>query len=376
VRTLIQLSSIDPGYDRHGVVAFGVSLAPSLKQATPERIRTDLRQVETALATAPSTEAMSLVAGSVPMEVDDQLHFFRDDRPRPAPGDDTPWAMRFVVGPDYLSTMHVALLRGRFFTAHDDEHAPHVVVIDDVFARAQFPDGDAVGKRIRIDDDGFAEPVEIIGVVDHTKLYGLDQDDTVHAQIYQPFWQLDDSQIADAPNGIIAMVRTRGDAAVTALQAIVQGQGAENVMFHARTVDEIITGYQATRRFSMYVLAAFAALALMLSCVGIYGVVSYIVAQRTTEIGIRMALGARAADILRLVMRQGAKLVVAGLALGVAGTIAVSPYLGKLVYGVAATDPLTFTAVALGVSVVAFVAIVVPARRAMRMDPMQALRTD
>src|SRR5262249_5876325 len=119
VRTLVRLSSIDPGFDKDGVVTFGLSLSPSLKQATPQRIRTEPRTLESALAAAPHIEAMSLAAGSAPVEADDQLRFFVDDKPRPAPGDDLPWAMRFVVGPDYLSTMRLTLLRGRFFTARD-----------------------------------------------------------------------------------------------------------------------------------------------------------------------------------------------------------------------------------------------------------------
>src|SRR5262249_54104044 len=142
------------------------------------------------------------------------------------------------------------------------------------------------------------------------------------------------------------------------------------------TIEELIDAYQATRRFAMYILAAFAALALVLSCVGIYGVVSYIVAQRTTEIGIRMALGAGAADIMRLIVRQGARLVVLGIALGLAGAVAVSPYMSALVYDVPAIDPPTFAAVACAITVIALAAMVLPARRAMRMDPMQALRTD
>jgi ABC-type antimicrobial peptide transport system permease subunit len=191
-------------------------------------------------------------------------------------------------------------------------------------------------------------------------------------------WQLADDQITGAPNGIAVLVRARGTtaSAIASERTLVPELGAENVMFDVRTADEIIAGYQGPRRFSMYVLVAFAALALLLSCIGVYGVLSYIVAQRTTEIGIRIALGARAADILRLVLRQGAKLIAAGLALGLLGAVAASPYAGALVYGVSPIDPLTLSAVGLAVSLLALAAIVMPARRAMRMDPMQALRTD
>jgi predicted permease len=286
---------------------------------------------------------------------------------------------RFIVDPDYLAAMHVPLLRGRFFTEHDDERAPRVAVVDEVFARTHFPGGDAVGQHIRTEDYEF-ELVEIIGVVGHIKQWGLDQDETtaVRAQIYEPFLQLPDELIAQAPDGVVVVVRTHDDpaAVAAALRTTVQSVGTGNVMYRVRTADEIIAGYQTTRRFAMYVLTAFAALALLLSCIGIYGMVSYVVDQRTNEIGIRIALGARSSHILAMVLGQGAKLVVCGVVLGLAGAIATSPLMGKLVYGVPTTDPLTLVAVACGVCVIALAAILLPARRATRMQPMQALRTD
>ena len=147
-------------------------------------------------------------------------------------------------------------------------------------------------------------------------------------------------------------------------------------MFRIRTADEIITSYQATRRFAMYVLAAFAGLALLLCCVGIYGVVSYIVARRTTEIGIRMALGATAANIMQLVLRQGLKLTLVGVVIGLLTACAVTRFMTGILFGVPPIDPITFAGVAAAVTVVALVALVLPARRAMRMDVMQALRTE
>ena len=372
VRTLVVLSTADPGFDRNGVVTFGVSLSPALKGATPARMRGELLRLETALATAPGAAATSLAAQAVPIEGDDQTLFWRDDRPEPQRQDQMAWAQQSIVGPGYLAAMRIPLLRGRFFTPRDDDRAPRIAVIDDVFARAYFPDGDAVGKRIHLGNYDFA-PVEIVGVVRHVVQWGLDRDATtpVRAQLYLPFFQIPDDALPGLP-GLVVIAR----GPVASLRHAVEALSPDNVVFDVRTVDQIIAGYQTTRRFAMYVLAAFALLALVLSCIGIYGVVSYIVAQRTTEIGIRMALGARATDILRLVLRQGAKLVMVGVALGLIGAAAASPYLAKLIFGIPALDPITLAGVAAGITAVALVAILVPARRAMRTDPMQALRSD
>ena len=376
VRTLAHLASVDPGFRSHHVVTLGLSMSPSLTDANPARVRAELRRVEHAIATTPGVVAMSLAWGAVPLENNDQLQFWKDGQARP---DELAMGMKSVVGPDYLTTMQVPLVHGRFLSARDDENAPRVAVIDEVFARTHFPGEDAVGKRIRVDDYDF-EPVEIVGVVGHVKQWGLDQDETttVRSQIYEPVLQLPDPLVPKMATGVVVLVRAQGDLAgvVASIRTTVQGLGAENVVFRVRTIDEIIAGFQATRRFAMYVLAAFAVLALVLSGVGIYGVVSYVVAQRTTEIGIRIALGARAADIMTMVLRQGAKLALAGVALGLVAAIALAPLMGSFVYGVPATDPVTLIAVACGICIVAIGATVLPARRAMRMDPMQALRTD
>jgi ABC-type antimicrobial peptide transport system permease subunit len=290
-----------------------------------------------------------------------------------------PWVMRYVVGPTYFETMGMRLVRGRLFTDRDDDHAPRAVVVDEAFARLHYPGGDAIGQRILTSDYGFTS-AEIVGVVGHIKQWGLDKDETttVRAQLYESFLQQADMEFASATAGVVVIARTRDDpgTVVPKLRSAVQALGADNVIFHVRTLDDIIGGYQTTRRFTMYVLAAFAALALLLSAIGIYGVVSYVVDQRTTEIGIRMALGARGRVILGLIVRQGAKLVIAGVVLGVGGALALSPVMGRLIYGVPSTDPVTLGVAAAVVIVLALVAILVPAWRAMRLEPIDALRAE
>ncbi len=212
----------------------------------------------------------------------------------------------------------------------------------------------------------------------HVRQWGLDTDDTssVRAQVYQSFLQMPNKAMALVPNGMGVLVRSRGEgpALLESIRARVQGISSENVVFQARPMDDIVSSSLAHRRFSMYVLAAFAALALLLASVGIYGVIAYVVSQRTNEIGIRMALGAGRGDVLRLVISQGAKMAVAGVAIGLVAAVALTRLMRELLYGVPATDPLTFAAVAAGLTLVALAACYVPARRALRVDPMLALR--
>ena len=375
VRTLVRLGSETPGYRPDGVITMGVSMSPGLREAEPARIRAELANLERAIANVSGVQALAFAWGATPIEGDDQTTFRRDDLPEPAPGK-TPLTQRFIVGPGYLDAMGVRLVRGRFFTTRDDATTPLVTVIDEAFAAQHFPGEDPVGKYIRSGDNDYERPIEIVGVVGHIKQWGLDSDETtaVRAQSYISFAQLPDDAIAETPNGFFALARVRDGTSTDAIRRAVAATSAENVVFRVRTANEIIGGYQATRRFAMYVLTAFAVLALLLSCIGIYGVVSYVVTQRTSEIGIRMALGARPAQIMAMVLRQGAKLAVAGVAIGLCIAAALAPSLGGLIYGVSAIDPVTFVAVPAAVIVIALGAMLLPARRAMRVDPMVALR--
>jgi predicted permease len=338
-----------------------------------------MRQAERTVASSPGVEAMSLSWGATPMDGDDEILFWPAGRPKPASTDQMSWALNYVVGPSYLETMGIPLVRGRFLTARDTESSPTVVVIDEVFARTYFPGEDPVGKRIYMERD-VDEAVEIVGVVGHVKQWGLDQDDTnaVRAQAYLAFMQMSDKAMALTPNGVGVLVRSRTHtpSLLDSLRTRAQSIGSENVVFQARSMEDIVSDSLARRRFSMFVLGAFAVLALLLASVGIYGVISYVVSQRTNEIGIRMALGAKRGDVLRLVLGRGAKMAVAGVAIGLVAALGLTRLMGDLLYGVPPTDPVTFIAVGVGLTAIALLACYLPARRATRVDPMLALRQE
>jgi predicted permease len=273
--------------------------------------------------------------------------------------------------------MRTPLRSGRFFTAQDDEHSPPVVVVDDVFAQKFFAHEDPVGKQMFLDSlDG--KPAQIVGVVAHVKQWGLQSDDTesLRAQLYFPFMQLPDSVMALAPVGMRVVVRSRGRAAGVAgsVRHTIQQLNSQDVMYEAETMEEIISSSIASRWFSMILLSAFAGLALLLACIGIYGVMSYLTGQRVHEIGIRLALGAQPRDVLRMVLGQAAKMALAGVAVGLVAAVALTRLMSRMLFGVSAHDPVTFVAVSAVLEVVALAACYIPARRAMRVDPMVALR--
>jgi predicted permease len=286
------------------------------------------------------------------------------------------WAIDYIVEPGYLQTMGISLQRGRFFTPQDDEHAPLVVVVDDVFARKYFGNEDPLGRGIVLSNGG--KRAEIVGVVNHVHQWGLDSDDTeqLRAQIYIPCLQMPDAFIAMVPNGIGFMVRAAHNAPglFDGLRRTVQGMSNQQVFYGGQTMEQVISDSLAARRFSMVLLGMFAAVALLLSSIGIYGVISYLVGQRTQEIGIRMALGARRRDVLRLVLTHAAKLAGLGVVLGLAASLGLTRLMSTMLFGVSATDPLTFFGVACALTVVALAACYLPARRATRIDTTVALR--
>lgn len=375
LRTLARLSAVDPGFDPHNVLAFGITLPPSINHATPGQIRATFRELNRRFAATPGVEAVSQVWGALPLSDDDEQLFWLDGHPRPANDNGMNWAVDYIVDPGYLDVMRIPLRSGRFFTPRDDEHAPLVAVIDDVFARQFFSGQNPIGKRIVLKNS--EQKLEIIGVVNHVKQWGLDLDDTnsLRAQLYIPCMQMPDNFVAMAA-GSQMLVRYRGSlpAVFDAIRDTSRNISNQQVIYNNLTMDSIVAESIASRRFAMVLLGAFAVLALILASVGIYGVIAYVVGQRTHEIGIRMALGAQRRNVLGLVLWQGARLALIGVAIGIAGAVALTRLMTDLLYGVSATDPLTFAAVALVLTIVALAACYLPARRATRVDPVAALR--
>ena len=376
VRSLLRLWVVDPGFDPKDTLNVGVSLPPSMMSATPDAIRAAFRELDRRISSIPGVEAVSQTWGALPLAGDDEFTFWFEGQPEPASQSEMNWAIDYMVEPAYLKAMGIRLQRGRFFNDQDNEHSPRVVVVDDVFARKLFPNGDPIGKRIQSKLIG--QPAEIVGVVAHVKQWGLDLDDTqsVRMQIYIPCMQMPDAFVQMQPSGSSMIVRSSNASRglLAAIRQVSRQMSSEQVIFGAQSMNDVISDSLATRQFSMVLLGAFAALALLLASVGIYGVISYVVGQRTHEIGIRMALGAQRFDILRLVLAGAGRLATIGIGIGLFSALGLARLMGSLLYGVGPNDPLTFIAVPVFLTSVALLASYLPARRATKVDPMTALR--
>jgi predicted permease len=376
IRSLVRLSEVDPGFNPHHVLNFGVSFPPSMATASLDTIRARFRELDNKLAAIPHVQAVSETWESLPMGGDDEQLFWLEGQPKPASQNEMNWAIDYVVGPDYLKVMQIPLRRGRFFTPQDDGHSPRVVVVDDAFAAQYFTSQDPIGKRIHL--NGSDQLAEIVGVVGHVKQWGLDADDTqsLRAQFYVPCMQMPDQYIARAPSGAGMVARSAGTEAglLDSVRRISAQMSHQQVIFGSQTMDSLISDSLASRRFSMSLFAIFAVLALVLASVGIYGVISYVVGERVHEIGIRMALGAQPRDILRLILGRGGRLAGTGVGLGLAAALGLTRLMASLLYGIGATDPLTFIGVAALLTLIALAACYIPALRAAKIDPGVALR--
>jgi len=290
---------------------------------------------------------------------------------RPALPEQLPqFAYVIRVSPDYFRALGVALRRGRFFTEADTAEAPRVALINETLRRRFFPDEDAIGKRLNTGND--RQPIwnEIVGVVGDVKYNGLA--DQIQPAYYQPLSQAQSSAVAlilktDAADPLSLTAAARG-----ALKSV----DSELPFAYVYTMEQLLALDTAQLRFRATLIALFAALAVVLACVGVYGVISYSVANRKHEIGVRMALGAQSRDVLRLVLRQGLALTLAGAGCGLLGSLALTRFMRKLLFGVSPTDPLTFIVISLLLIAVALAACWIPARRATKVDPMVALRVE
>jgi len=367
INSFLRLQRVEPGLDVDRLLT--VTFEPPSARYNGDDWRAQRlnfwNQLSARVAALPGVEAVGAI-DSLPFSGRARAWRFRRD------GDEVnvatgPAASFQVATPDYFRTVGMKLRRGRLFNSGDRENTPPVAIINETMARRFWPGAEAVGQRIVIRNESFAR--EIIGVVSDVKHFGLDRE--TQPEMYAPFAQY----VID----VMPMVaRVQGDPASFAAAIRQHAQAVDPAVAVASVAPmrEIVSDSLAQRRFTMLLLGVFAAVALLLAGVGVYGVMAYSVTARTREIGVRMALGAQRSDVLRLVMKQGLKLVSVGLAIGLFGASASARLMNDLLFGIGATDPVTFVAVALSLAGVALVACWIPGRRAAKVDPMAALRVE
>jgi predicted permease len=386
-RTLMGLWKVDPGFDPRNVSYFGVTPSPSLVSQRPDTIHAALRQISATLHSVLGVEAVSLHDGALPMESDSERGFLLEGQEPPTQRTkNIQQTLEYTVEPEYLKTMRIPLLRGRFLSDEDNENAARVVVIDANFAQQYFAGQDPIGKHIRIfelasdSNQRVLTPLAIVGVVGHVNQWGLAEDAShlLRAQMYRPILQSEKAELKNLAQGFNVFVRSQTPlASGPFFESIRQKLLASNrdmIVYDNESEEEVVARSIASQRFSLILLGAFAGLALLLAGIGIYGVLSYLVGQRTHEIGVRMALGAQRLDVLRMVLREGARMTLAGTAIGIVAALGLTQLMASMLFGVRPTDPVTFGLVAVVLCGIALFACYLPARRAAKVDPMVALR--
>lgn len=374
IRSMVRLWNVDPGFDPGNVALFAVA-QPATSQETPDAFRTRTRRLVETVAAIPGVESAAITDGAVPMRGDDEWPVWIEGRPKPTSDGELISTVAYIVSPDYWKVMRIPLLRGRLLTAQDTAATTPVCVIDETFASKYFAGQDPVGQRI--DVNGLDQKYEIVGIVRHVNQWGLDTAGPVQVELYTLAEQFPDKMLASASFYVHDVV-VRGVApnvpARAAIQDALRAMNTEQVAYSFTSMAGVLSDSLASRRFAVIVLGAFAAVALLLAMIGIYGVVSYVAGQRTHEIGIRLALGAQRGHVLRLILGGGGRLAAIGVAVGLAGALPLTRLIRSLLFGIGSADPLTYFGVAAILGAVALAACYIPARRATRVDPMIALR--
>jgi predicted permease len=375
IRSLSKIWRVDPGFDANNVFFFNFGTAQPLG-ASGDAIRQSYLRIHDAIAAVPGIEYVSLSGASAPMAGDSEIPFWLEREPKPTSQSDMKLSLFFAIQPDYLKVMKIPLKRGRFLTKSDTATAPFVTVIDERFAKQFFGDQDPIGRRINLSI--LNKTAEIVGIVGHQNEWGLDSDSTnaVQAQTYFSITQLPDSLMSAFDRGTRGVVRTSYSASdvAAALSRALRTVSGDSTVDGVESMNGIIADSLATKRFAMALLGIFALLAIGLSSIGIYGVISYIVGQRTHEIGIRIALGAERSAVVSMVLLQAGQMIVVGVVIGLVAAAALGQLMSSLLFGVSSYDALTFITVSAILLGVALAACWIPAYRASRVDPMVALR--
>ena len=365
LKSFLRLQTVNPGFETERLLTMRVVL-PGRKYPEEYQRTAFFRQAVERISHLPGVRSASAVSFLPFAGLGSATRFMIEGRPAPKPGDSPTTDVR-VIDANYFRTMSIPLLRGRGFTEQEATEKRGVIVINETLARKYFADEDPIGKRITVNMSDKPTPSLIIGVVGDIKHVSLDSEDK--AMVYWTHPEL-------AHSSMTIVVRTEGEplSLAPAAQREIQAIDPDQPVADVRTMEQLIATSVARARFNALLLALFAALALILASVGIYGVMAYAVVQRTREIGIRIALGAQSRDVLKMIVGQGMMLTLIGVGLGLVGAFALTRLMSSLLFGVSATDPLTFAVVSFLLSAVAFLACYIPARRATRVDPMVALR--
>jgi putative ABC transport system permease protein len=374
IRSFVKLQSIDPGFEPGNVISMVVPVAGS-QFGTPERKGPFYERLVENVAAVAGVESASLV-NHVPLEGDVWGQSFLIEGRAVPPAGEAPGAAYRVAAPHYFATLGATLARGRDFESTDSQDSQPVLIINEALARRHFAGEDPIGKRVKLAarPDAPRPWRTIVGVVEDVQQWRWAE---VNDEVYVPFAQEQQFYSGTSPAFSMTLIaRAKGDPTVMvkSLQQEVWALDASIPVSNVVTMEQAVSNALWQPRFSMFVLGVFAAVALILAAVGVYGVMSYAVTQRTSEMGIRMAIGARRGDVLRLVVRQGVALAGAGILLGIGGAYAVSRLMQTLLYQVSSTDAGTFVAASALLLAVALAACFLPALRASRIDPIVALR--
>jgi putative ABC transport system permease protein len=384
IRSFHRLQSVDPGFSYEHLTSFTISL-PQKKYSTVDQRAQFFKRLLENVRGLPGVEASGAASG-LPLGNNSWQSPFTVVGHPVSQSNQTPTMTALLVTPDYFRAMDIPLKRGRYFNDHDDRAflagrdlsklsederrmvGVNAIIIDEEFARRYWPNEDALGKQVKLSTDERAPALTVVGIVGRVKMEGLSQDSN-RVQGYLPFAQL-------AFSGMTVIVKASGDPnqLMTSVRRQVADIDPEQPIYNVRTMDEIRAQSVAPERLNLTLLSIFAGIALLLAVVGIYGVMSYTVTQRTHEIGIRMAIGAQPRDVFKMVIGQGMTLALIGVALGLVSAFGLTRLMATMLFGIEPTDPATFGSIALLLTGVALVACYIPGRRATKVDPVVSLR--